>query len=73
MKTTLKILFVTFLVWMLIGGVLLNTNHPKAQFVMGSGVFFMAFILMPLFIYYRYKGGKYKKYIIKNSKEKEVD
>lgn len=53
---------------MIIGGYLVNKNHPKAEIVMGLGVFFMAFILMPLFIYYRYKDGKYKKYIIKNTK-----
>lgn len=38
---------------------------------MGLGVFFLSFILMPLFIYYRYKGDKYKKYIINDSKIKE--
>ena len=43
---------------------MLYTDKDSAQVVMGLGVFFMAFILMPVFIYYRYKEGRYKKYII---------
>ncbi|TDQ28535.1 hypothetical protein [Tenacibaculum caenipelagi] len=71
MKTILKILFIIFLLWMVIGAYLLNIEHPKAQIVMGLGVLFMSFILMPLFIYHRYKDGKYKKYIINNDKDKK--
>ncbi|WP_299156462.1 hypothetical protein [uncultured Tenacibaculum sp.] len=73
MKTLLKILFVIFILWMVIGGYLLNTEHPKAQIVMGLGVLFMSFILMPTFIYYRYKDGKYKKYVINNNQNKKAD
>lgn len=70
MKTLVKILFVIFLFWMALGVYLRNTLHPKAEVVMGLGVFFMAFVLMPVFIYYRYRDGKYKKYIMnKNKKE----
>ncbi|CAL2087360.1 hypothetical protein [Tenacibaculum sp. 190524A05c] len=71
MKTILKILFVIFLIWMITGIYLLNTQHEKAQIVMGLGVLYMSFILMPTFIYYRYKDGKYKKYIIQNDKDKK--
>ena len=70
MKTLLKILFILFLVWMTIGIYLLNIEHEKAQIVMGIGVMYMSFILMPIFIYYRYKDGKYKKYIIENKDKK---
>ncbi|KAB1160309.1 hypothetical protein F7018_00080 [Tenacibaculum aiptasiae] len=73
MKTLLKILFVIFLLWMIAGVYLLNTEHSKAQVVMGLGVLFMSFILMPLFIYYRYKDGKYKKYIINNNQNKKAE
>ncbi|WP_299119685.1 hypothetical protein [uncultured Tenacibaculum sp.] len=73
MKTLLKILFVIFLLWMIAGVYLLNTEHPKAQVVMGLGVLFMSFILMPLFIYYRYKDGKYKKYVINNNQNKKAE
>ncbi|MDO6743415.1 hypothetical protein [Tenacibaculum soleae] len=71
MKTLIKILFAIFLCWMGIGAYLLNTNHSKAQIIMGLGVLFMAFILMPIFIYYRYRDNKYKKYIINDNKIKE--
>ena len=70
MKTFLKILFIFFLVWMATGIYLLNIEHEKAQIVMGLGVMYMSFILMPIFIYYRYKDGKYKKYIIENKDKK---
>jgi len=49
----------------------LSITHEKAQIVMGLGVFFMAFVLMPVFIYYRYRDGKYKKYILNDQKIKE--
>ena len=66
MKQAIIILFVIFLVWMSIGGYLEYTNHPKGPVVMGLGVLFLSFILMPVFIYWRYRGGKYKKYVIKD-------
>ena len=55
---------------MCIGAYLINTEHPKAEIVMGLGVFFMSFVLMPLFIYYRYRRDKYKKYILNDEKVK---
>jgi len=71
MKYLVRILFVIFLIWMAIGAYLLTVNNEKGQIVMGLGVFFMAFILMPVFIYYRYRDGKYKKYILNDQKIKE--
>ena len=53
---------------MITGAYLVNTEHEKAQVVMGLGVLYLSFIFMPLFIYYRYKDGKYKKYIINDEK-----
>ncbi len=69
MKLLLKILFAIFIIWMIIGIYLLNIDHPKSPIVMGLGVFFLSFLLMPLFIYYRYKDGKYKKYIIDKNRK----
>ncbi|MEX6626852.1 hypothetical protein PG913_12335 [Tenacibaculum pacificus] len=71
MKTALKILFIIFLLWMLTGAYLLNTEHPNGKIVMGFGVLYMSFVLMPTFIYYRYRDNKYKKYIINDNKIKE--
>ncbi len=73
MKTVLKILFIIFLLWMVIGVYLLNTNHEKAQVIMGLGVLYMAFVLMPTFIFHRYRDGKYKKYIINQNSSKEEE
>ena len=64
MKNLLIILFIIFIVWMSVGGYLEYTEHPKGKIVMGLGVLYMSFILMPIFIYWRYKDGKYKKYIL---------
>jgi uncharacterized membrane protein (DUF485 family) len=71
MKKLVLALFIVFLIWMSVGSYLLAVEYEKAQIVMGLGVFFMAFILMPVFIYYRYRDGKYKKYQIDDEKLKE--
>lgn len=71
MKNLLILLFIIFLIWMGVGAYLVSSQHPKGDVVLGLGVLYMAFILMPAFIYYRYKDGKYKKYIINDDKLKE--
>ncbi|NVK51976.1 MAG: hypothetical protein HWD85_03500 [Flavobacteriaceae bacterium] len=70
MKIFLKVLFIIFIVWMCVGVYLLNTQHQKAQIVMGLGVFYLSFVLMPIFIYHRYRDGKYKKYQLNDEKLK---
>lgn len=72
MKLVLKIMFVIFLIWVTIGIYLINIEHEKAQIVMGLGVFYFSFLFMPIFIYYRYKDGKYKKYILNDQKLKDA-
>ena len=72
MKLALKIMFVIFLIWMATGLYLVNVEHEKAQIVMGLGVFYFSFLFMPFFIYYRYKDGKYKKYILNDEKLREA-
>ena len=71
MKTLLKILFIIFIVWLCVGIYLLKIEHPKAEIVMGLGVFYLSFLLMPIFIYHRYKDGKYKKYQLNDEKLKD--
>ncbi len=66
MKKLIIIFFVVFLVGLAIGAYLIQTEHPKGHLVIGLDVCFMAFVLMPTFIFYRYKDGKYKKYQIKD-------
>ncbi len=69
MKTLIQIFFVLFLTSMVVGFYMKYTNHEKADIVIGLGVLFLSFILMPLFIFYRHQKGKYKKYIL-DSKSK---
>jgi len=64
MKTVLKILFFIFIGGLLVGFYLQKINDENYKIVLGLDILFMSFILMPLFIYYRYKNGKYKKYVI---------
>lgn len=72
MKIALKIMFIVFLVWMATGIFLINNEHEKAQIVMGLGVLYLSFIFMPLFIFHRYKDGRYKKYILNDEKLREA-
>ncbi|RPD96653.1 hypothetical protein EGM88_09835 [Aureibaculum marinum] len=64
MKTLLKILFILFLVGLTVGGYLKYQNQPEGEIVIGLSILFLSFILMPLFIFYRFKNGKYKKYVV---------
>lgn len=69
MKLLLKIFFAIFLLALVIGLYLKGNAYAKADVIIGLDIMFMSFILMPLFIYYRYREGKYKKYSI-NPKSK---
>lgn len=53
-----------FLGTMLVGFYMKYSNIENADIVIGLGVLFLSFILMPLFIFYRYQKGKYKKYVL---------
>lgn len=64
MKLFLKILFIIFIGTLITGFLLKRIQHPNADVIIGLDILFLAFIFMPLFIYYRYKKGKYKKYVI---------
>lgn len=49
----------------MIAGVYLKyQDHPKGEIVIGLSILFLSFILMPLFIFYRFRNGKYKKYVL---------
>ena len=39
---------------------------------MGLGIIYLSFIFMPLFIFHRYKDGRYKKYIINDEKLRDA-
>ncbi|MCK0130432.1 hypothetical protein MWU59_02860 [Flavobacteriaceae bacterium F08102] len=69
MKTVLKILFILFLGSLVFGFYLKSQQNATADIVIGLTILFLTFILMPLFIYHRYRKGKYKKYILDPTKK----
>jgi len=66
MKILLKILLFIEIGILGTGIYLKSTNHIKGEFIIGIGVLLLAFILMPLFVYHRYKGKDLTKYSFKN-------
>lgn len=68
MKILLKILFAIFFICIAVGIYFVNTTKENAEVIMGLCILYFSFICMPLFIYYRYKDGKYKKYILNDEK-----
>ena len=64
MKLLLKIFFGIFILAMIVGAYLKYQNPPKGEVLIGLSILFLSFILMPLFIFYRFRNGKYKKYVL---------
>lgn len=64
MKLLLKILLALFLLGIGTGFVLQFLGHGEHRMVIGLSILFLSFILMPLFIFYRFRKGKYKKYVL---------
>lgn len=55
-----------------IGFYLLNQEHPKGDIVVGIGVLAFTFILMPLFLYHRYRRKKIKDYMLDREKVDQI-
>ncbi len=55
MKNVLKILFFISLGLIILGYILLNFSQLNGKLFIGIGVLSFAFLVMPIFIYYRYK------------------
>ena len=64
MKLLLKIFFAIFVLAMIAGAYLKYQNHSNGEIVIGLSILFLSFILMPLFIFFRFRNGKYKKYVL---------
>ena len=47
-------------------------NEKQAQIIIGVSVMFFSFVMMPLFIFYRYKNKNQDDYLMSNLQEKEV-
>ncbi len=66
MKFFIRILLFIVLTLIGTGLYLKNIQHEKGEFITGIGVLTLAFILIPSFIYHRYKGKDISKYSFKN-------
>ena len=64
MKNLLRIVLFVVLS-LIVGGTIANlVESSKGEIYIGIGVLIFAFILMPMFIYHRYKGKDLSKYSI---------
>jgi len=69
MKKVLIILLVIIISILGYGFYLKNTGGNYAELCIGIGAVLIAFVLMPLFIYHRYKDKDLKSFQFKNFKE----
>ncbi|MGY5352394.1 hypothetical protein ACXGQW_07505 [Wenyingzhuangia sp. IMCC45533] len=67
MKILLKILLgIVFILWIL-GAFFHLTDNPASPKFIGLGVIILTLVLMPLFIYHRYKDKDLSKYSLKHN------
>lgn len=72
MKYIIRIILVTIIGFIGYGYYLKNTGITDGDKWVGIGVLLIAFVLMPLFIYHRYKNKNVKDYLMSNfTQEKE--
>ncbi len=69
MKKLLIILFIIVLSILGYGFYLKNYGGDNSELIIGIGVVLTAFVLMPLFIYHRYKDKDMKNFQFKNFRE----
>ncbi len=73
MKYILIFVLIVVLILMGYGYYLENSEDETGQIFIGSGVLVVAFILMPLFIYHRYKNKDIKNFKITNFTKEEKE
>jgi uncharacterized membrane protein YdjX (TVP38/TMEM64 family) len=72
MKYIIRIILATIIGLIGYGYYLKNANTAEGDKWIGIGVLLIAFVLMPLFIYHRYKNKNVKDYLMSNfTQEKE--
>jgi len=73
MKTGLKLIFLGDLLLFIWGFYTQNTMPKRAALILGSAVSIMTFIILPLFLYVRYKDKKLSAYLFPKDKPKKQD
>ena len=71
MKYIIRILLFLFIGFVCFGYYLKNSGNPEGDKWVGIGILIMALVLMPLFVYHRYKGKDLNKYRFKLGNEEE--
>lgn len=72
MKLVIRIVLVLVIFDFSVGFYLLNQAHPKGNIVVGIGVLVFSFVLMPLFLYHRYRSKKLKDYMLDKEKMDQI-
>ena len=66
MKLLVRLVFYINIAILIFGIYLQGVGHSNSEFIIGIGVLILALVLMPLFIYVRYKGKDLTQYSFKN-------
>lgn len=69
MKLLVKLILVIVIAIISIGYYYKNTGNPKGTAIIGIGILTLAFVLMPLFIYSRYRSKKISSYKLKKEED----
>lgn len=67
MKNVLRVLLIIVMILWIIGAYLFLTDHKNSPKFIGFGVLILTLVLMPLFIYHRYKDKDLTKYSLKHN------
>jgi len=68
----IRLLLFILLVDLGIGFYLLSQDYSKGNLVVGIGVLVFAFVLLPLFLYHRYKNKKWEDYTLDKEKMDKI-
>ncbi len=73
MKYVIRILFAVTVGLVCTGYYFKNSgNHPKGDIIVGIGILLATFILMPIFIYHRWKNKKVSDYMLTEENLKKM-
>ncbi|KIX20986.1 hypothetical protein SY27_09405 [Flavobacterium sp. 316] len=71
MKYILRLLLLSFFALVGYGYFLKNSGNSDGDKWIGIGVLILSLVLMPLFIYHRYRNKNIKDYVLKNTNQKK--
>jgi len=72
MKLYVRILLMSVLLILGVGFYLKYTDNPKGNLLIGLGVLLFAFVLMPSFLYHRYRDKKLTDYTLNKEKIDQI-